>query len=127
MLECIDEKSLDFGDYLRKQRMLRGVSHDEIVNVTKVRLHFLDALEKNKFEVLPPKTFVVGFLRAVSRYLGLDEEDVVMRFLMALQQHENAKEETVKEIEVQKTRLKGKSPLRFLAWFGGVLLVFFLI
>ena len=72
---------MSFGRYLRRQRVLRGISRDEVIRATKVSSEYLEALESNCFERLPPSTFVVGFLRTLSRYAGLDSDELVNRFL----------------------------------------------
>ena len=74
--------------------MLRGISREEILRVTKVSPEYYDALESNRFDRLPQKAFVVGFLRVLSNYAGLDGDDLVNRFLMELDQQE-AREEKV--------------------------------
>lgn len=75
-------REITFGEYLRRQRALRGISRDEIQRITKVSAKYIDALEANRFHDLPPKAFVVGFLRVLSKYAGLDETEVVNRFLV---------------------------------------------
>lgn len=72
---------LSFGQYLRRERILRGISREEILHVTKVSPEYLDALEADRFDGLPPRAFIVGFLRVVSRYAGLNGDEVVNRFL----------------------------------------------
>jgi cytoskeletal protein RodZ len=76
-----ESRGLTFGQFLRRERILRGISRDEIVRVTKVSPEYYEALESNHFDQLPPKAFVVGFLRVLSRYAGLDSDEVVNRFL----------------------------------------------
>jgi cytoskeletal protein RodZ len=83
---------LSFGQYLRRERILRGISRKEIIAFTKVREEYLDALENNQFERLPPKAFVMGFLRVFSKYAGLDGDAVVNRYLTAIA-HQEAYEE----------------------------------
>lgn len=128
LTENTPQKTHDFGDYLRKQRMLRGVTHQEIVNITKIRPHYIEAIENNAFEKLPPKTFVIGFLRAMSQYLGLDQDDVVSRYLVSAHEYEKLKSAgSVVEQKNKTTHLLKKKPVRFLAWLTGALLFFFLI
>lgn len=76
-----EPRELSFGRYLRRQRILRGISRSEVVRVTKVSLDYYEALENNEFDRLPPQPFVVGFLRVFARFAGLDPEDLVNRFL----------------------------------------------
>lgn len=119
-----------FGNYLRKQRMLRGITHQEVVHSTKLRLCYIEALEKSRFQDLPQKTFVVGFLKAISKSLGLDEEELVSRYLLALQAYEKDQLEYVSlhaEQERPVKKLISKKPVRVLVWTFGVLFAFFLI
>ncbi|MFH1018052.1 MAG: helix-turn-helix transcriptional regulator [Pseudomonadota bacterium] len=80
--EVVSEShEMTFGQFLRRERVLRGISREEILRVTKVSPDYYEALESNRFGQLPPKAFVVGFLRVLSRYAGLDSDEVVNRFL----------------------------------------------
>lgn len=69
-----------FGQYLHRERELRNISLEEIVKVTKINRSSLQAIEDDRFELLPGKLFIRGFLRAYCRHIGLDEEDVLLRF-----------------------------------------------
>ncbi|MEW6363005.1 MAG: RodZ domain-containing protein [Acidobacteriota bacterium] len=74
-----------FGQRLKRERELRGVAIDEIAQATKISSRMLDALESNRFDLLPGGVFNRGFIRAYARYLGLNEEDVVNDYLDAIQ------------------------------------------
>lgn len=73
-----------FGDHLRREREMRAVSLDEICAATRISTRFLEALEGEHWEVLPGGVFNRGFVRAVSRFLGLDEEGMVAEYAMAM-------------------------------------------
>ena len=49
----------DFGSYLKAERELRGVTLEELHAKTKIPIHFLQALEKNKFDELPEQVFLM--------------------------------------------------------------------
>lgn len=68
------------GSYLRAEREQRGVSLQEISAVTKIQVKFLDALEENADDQLPPTPFVVGFLRAYAQCLSLDPDEIVVAY-----------------------------------------------
>lgn len=76
-----------FGDHLKREREMRGVSLDEICAATRISVRFLEALESEHWEVLPGGVFNRGFVRAVSRFLGLDEEGMVAEYAMAMSEH----------------------------------------
>lgn len=72
-----------FGDNLRRERELRGVSLVEISSATKIGARMLDAIETERFERLPGGVFNAAFVRQYARYLGLNEDRVVAEFLAA--------------------------------------------
>jgi cytoskeletal protein RodZ len=69
-----------FGDRLKREREMRGVSLDEISAATRISTRFLTALENEEWQHLPGGVFNRGFIRAVARFLGLDEEDMVAEY-----------------------------------------------
>jgi len=70
-----------FGENLRRERELRGVSLREISEATKISVRFLQALEQDRVEILPGGIFPRAFVRQYARYLGLDAERYVAEFL----------------------------------------------
>ena len=69
-----------FGERLRRQREMRGVSLEEISKSTKIGTRSLKAIEDEDFEKLPGGIFNKGFVRAYAHFLGLDEEQIVGDF-----------------------------------------------
>jgi len=72
-----------FGENLRRERELRGATLPEIANATKIAIRYLQALEEDQFDLLPGGIFNRGFVRAVARYLKLDENHWVSEFVRA--------------------------------------------
>jgi cytoskeleton protein RodZ len=72
-----------FGERLRREREMRGVSLDDIAEGTKIGTRLLRALEQEHFELLPGGIFNKGFVRAYAKYLGLNEEEAVADYLEA--------------------------------------------
>ena len=73
-----------FGDSLKREREMRGVSLDEISAATRIATRFLQAIENEQWDQLPGGVFNRGFVRAVARYLGLDEENIVAEYALAV-------------------------------------------
>jgi cytoskeletal protein RodZ len=69
-----------FGDNLRREREMRGITLKEIAETTKIGARMLDAIETERFERLPGGVFNRAFVRQYARYLGLGEEHVVADF-----------------------------------------------
>lgn len=60
------------GIYLRKQREARGITRAELSRATKIKETSLAALEEARFEALPARVFVVGWIGAYAREVGAD-------------------------------------------------------
>lgn len=73
-----------FGESLRREREMRGVTLEEISAATRIATRFLRAIEGEQWDQLPGGVFNRGFVRAVARYLGLDEENIVAEYTSAV-------------------------------------------
>src|SRR5450759_534174 len=73
-----------FGEGLKREREMRGVTLDEISAATRIATRFLQAIENEQWEQLPGGVFNRGFVRAVARYLGLDEQNIVAEYTLAV-------------------------------------------
>jgi cytoskeletal protein RodZ len=60
------------GNFLRKQREARGMTLAELSRATKIKEASLAALEESRFDALPARVFVVGWVGAVARAVGAD-------------------------------------------------------
>lgn len=69
-----------FGAYLKGLREGHGKTLEEIAENTKIAVSNLDFLENDRFDLLPPRVFVKGFIRSYVRELGLNPEEVMRRF-----------------------------------------------
>jgi cytoskeleton protein RodZ len=72
-----------FGEKLRRERELRGISLDQIATATKISTRMLKALEDEKFDLLPGGIFNKGFIRAYAKFLGIDEDQAVADYVAA--------------------------------------------
>jgi cytoskeleton protein RodZ len=73
-----------FGESLKREREMRGVTLEEIASATRIAERFLRAIENDQWELLPGGVFNRGFVRAMARYLGLDEENIVAEYTLAV-------------------------------------------
>lgn len=79
--EAVQNESSSFGDWLRRQREMREISLRDIADRTKISLRYLEAMEADRFDLLPAAVFAKGFLREYARYVGLSPDDVVNHYL----------------------------------------------
>ncbi len=85
------------GKYLKTGRELRNRSLEEAAQFTKIRKQFLEAIEEDKFELLPPAIYVKGYMAAYARYLGLDPNDAVLRYQKYLKDLTISKEKPLEQ------------------------------
>jgi cytoskeletal protein RodZ len=75
----VDDKE-SLGKYLKREREIRNISLREVANHTRVREYLLKAIEEDQFHLLPSGTYVKGFLSTYAKYIGLDPNDVILRY-----------------------------------------------
>jgi len=62
------------GNTLREARLRLGLSLTDAQKATKIRARYLEALEQERFRMLPDAVYARGFLRAYAELLDLDPE-----------------------------------------------------
>lgn len=115
-----------FGDRLKREREMRGITLDEITESTKISRRHLEALESEHFEQLPGGVFNKGFVRAYARFLGIDEDQAVADYSAASNEQPEPENKFPLEIHEEPKRelnpRRSKVPLVFaLATLVGVL------
>ncbi|MDE3178406.1 MAG: helix-turn-helix domain-containing protein [Acidobacteriota bacterium] len=109
-----------FGENLRREREMRGISLQEISDNTKVSVRFLEALEEEQFSKIPGGIFIRSFIRSYAGYLGLDEEQVIAEY----QSVAPAKsEEDFSRLGVTGISKQGRSRAPILPWVIAVILL----
>ncbi len=94
--------STPFGEHLKREREMRGVSLEEIAAATRISTRFLEAIENEQWDQLPGGVFNRGFIRSIARFLGLDEDGLVAEY--ALETREQAEVGPVVSPRPQKRR-----------------------
>jgi cytoskeletal protein RodZ len=69
-----------FGEKLRHEREMRGITLREIADATKISLRFLQALEEDRLDVLPGGLFPRAFVKQYATFLGLDAAALLEQF-----------------------------------------------
>src|SRR5215475_1239919 len=62
----------EIGESLREARLKRGLTPADVQKAIRIRDRYLQALEEERWELLPGDAYVKGFLRTYADYLGLD-------------------------------------------------------
>lgn len=69
-----------FGDKLRLTRESHNATLEEIARTTKIRLSYLEALERNDFAALPGRAFGKFYIRAYGEVLGFDPQTLIEEY-----------------------------------------------
>jgi cytoskeletal protein RodZ len=72
MMRPGDVEVLEVGNSLQEARRRRGVALSDAEAATMIRSRYLDALEHERFELLPDGPYARSFLREYAEFLGLD-------------------------------------------------------
>ncbi|MCK4739857.1 MAG: helix-turn-helix domain-containing protein [Deltaproteobacteria bacterium] len=79
------------GQYLKRERELRGVSLEEISGFARISVNLLLALESDDFETLPHRIFVKGYILSYCKCIGLDDTEAVLKYETLLKEKEGEK------------------------------------
>ncbi|HMB82466.1 MAG TPA: helix-turn-helix domain-containing protein [Terriglobales bacterium] len=122
-----------FGEKLKLEREKRNITLEQISVSTKIGTRMLQALEEDKFNQLPGGIFNKGFVRAYSRFVGLDEDQTIAEYLLAsgdalpVSTEIVSREDGARENQENLRRLEASAdaPARQLPWglFAALLLV----
>jgi curved DNA-binding protein CbpA len=74
------------GADFRRIREARGLSLRHIATVTKIGKRFLEYVEEDRFEFLPPPVYLRGFLQAYARLVGIDPRRAADAYMSRLEE-----------------------------------------
>lgn len=83
----MEQESL--GNILQQQRIQQGYTIADVEAGIKVRSTYIEAIEKEDFEQLPPRVYTIGFVRRYCAFLQIpDAEPIVQHYKALFAQHE---------------------------------------
>jgi cytoskeleton protein RodZ len=93
-----------FGERLRREREMRGISLNEISESTKISRRHLESLENEDFDSLPGGVFNRGFVRAYARFVGINEEQAVADYNAVRSEPEPVPDQFPLEVHIKPDR-----------------------
>lgn len=76
------ESEGNVGAEMARLRMRFGLSQQDVSNRLHIRVRYIQAMEENKFELLPGKVYARGYLHTYAEFLGLDPVTTVEKCLL---------------------------------------------
>lgn len=88
----------EIGHILREARENKGLTLEEVQAQTRINARYLAALESGQYSALPTPVHVRGFLRNYARFLGLEPQPLLDRYLVVQGQPAQASARSVEDI-----------------------------
>ena len=86
--------SLTAGGIFQKERKRLGLNEKEVADKLHITMHYVKALESNRYEKLPGAVFAKGYVKSYALLLGLNVEELLSLYdEFALQQKTDSEEE----------------------------------
>lgn len=79
---------MSFGAYLKRSRLLRELSLEEVATATRLQARILSALEADDFAELRDRAHALLVVRSYATAIGLDPEETALRLTEELQLRE---------------------------------------
>ena len=73
-----------FGRWLKQERELRDLEREDLAAATRLGHGVIEALESGDETRMPPRAYVVGYLRSYAGAAGLDADQLVLRWQEAV-------------------------------------------
>lgn len=105
------------GELLRVEREAQGKTIADVAKATKMSTRTIESLEDDRFSAFPAPVYAKGHLRTYARFLGLDEDDIVEKYMRFTQQREpdELDEWDAVELEIQE---QGRAASRRGLWIA---------
>ena len=108
------------GSYLREKRKSIGVSLEQVSAETRIRLTYLEALEEERYEILPAPLYKKIFVKAYADFLCLNFEELTKKFFEKEAEAEATEKGRAKPYpEIAQTKKRNNNQL--LVWAGIIL------
>ncbi|MDO9573920.1 MAG: DUF4115 domain-containing protein [Candidatus Contubernalis sp.] len=87
----------EIGDILRNAREEKGLTFEEISEITKIQPRYLQALEEGETKMFPGEVYIKGSLRNYARVLNLDDAEIMNKYYQLKDQTQESPHKEHKE------------------------------
>lgn len=114
--------SNDLGQLLKTAREERGLSLDQLQEITKIQKRYIEAIENDKFHLLPGPFYTRAFIRNISDTLNLNTEQLLKQYEGILP---TTNKDALDVVPRRKNRIQGPSAIG--KWITTFLMVAFVV
>ncbi|SNX54822.1 protein of unknown function [Thermoanaerobacterium sp. RBIITD] len=86
----------ELGEILKNARLKKGMTLDDLQEITKVRTRYLKAIEDGNFDVIPALVYAKGFIKSYAQAVGINSDELLNKYSYLF---EEKKEEEEKKQE----------------------------
>lgn len=112
------------GQFLKKTRMDKNITIDQVQEITKIRKRYLEAIEKGEYQVLPGAFYARAFIKSYAEVLDLDAEQLFKEYAQEIPQMATTNSEAI--IPKRKRTIRTTSP-KVGKWLSRILLYSFIV
>lgn len=113
----------EIGEILKKARIEKGYTLDDLQQTTKIQKRYLEAIEQGNTEILPGRFYARAFVKQYADIVGLDGEELLDEYYQV--SAEDVSEEFAESLSASPSRVQGKKG-SFLNNMGEQLPTFFI-
>jgi cytoskeletal protein RodZ len=114
----------ELGQLLKKARMEKSLSLDDLQNSTKIQKRYLEAIEQGDYKTLPGSFYVRAFIKSYAEAVGLEPSEVLRLYRNVIPSPQN---EQSLERPLRRKNANLRQTDRWNKWLSGVLLWAFII
>ncbi len=96
----------EIGEILKKARIEKGYTLDDLQQTTKIQKRYLEAIEQGNTEILPGRFYARAFVKQYADIVGLDGEELLDQYYQVSAEEVN--EEFAESISASPSRVQGK-------------------
>jgi cytoskeletal protein RodZ len=113
----------DLGHLLKKARLEKGITLEQLEETTKIRKRYLEAIEEGDYKVLPGNFYVRAFIKSYAETVGLDPNEV----LRIYSSHVPNPEPEHRPEPVRRKRADARRAEKLSKWASTVLMIAFVL
>lgn len=83
--EAAAESDASLGTYLVDIRKSRGLSQEQVVAQSRIPANYIRMLENSEYSLVSDQLYLLPFVRKYASFLGLDAEEMALRFIQEVQ------------------------------------------
>ncbi len=114
--------SNDLGRLLKTAREDRGLSLDELQDITKIQKRYIEAIENEKFHLLPGPFYTRAFIRNISDTLNLNTDQLLKQYEGILP---TANKDLLEVVPRRRNKIPGPSMIG--KWISTFLMIAFVV